>query len=103
MSSKLREALEDAWNLLQNIDFDKDSNLDDMAASVIQKICEALAEPIRNCDIGTAEEQVKRFRAYCKPFIVSNRMCRNCPLYKGTTNIVECLCKWSQMPYEEVK
>ena len=64
----------------------------------------AIGRPLRNCDVGTADEQAKRFRAYCKPFIVCNGMCRDCPLYKGTENIVECFCKWEQLPYEsEVK
>ena len=60
--------------------------------------------PKRNCDVGTAEEQGKRFWAYCKQFLKSQGMCVNCPLYKGTAGLDECLCKWAQMPYEsEVK
>ena len=33
----------------------------------IERIAEAaLSEPMRNCDVGTAEEQYRRFRAFCE-------------------------------------
>ena len=49
----------------------------------------ALAAPPRNCDLGTAEEQVSRHRIWCKcggDCAVSCKMC---------------FAKWSQMPYED--
>lgn len=58
---------------------------------------EALALPRRNCDVGTAEEQVERFFNFCK----RRKSCDLCP--SNSDSVVECAIKWSQMPYEEVK
>ena len=55
----------------------------------------ALAEPPRNCDVGTAEEQDERFSGYCAKFIGGT--CTGCPLRK----FQECGIGWAQMPYEE--
>lgn len=53
----------------------------------------ALAKPPRNCDVGTAEEQDKRFLEFC----TSMDCKRYCPLFKADS----CELAWSQMPYEE--
>lgn len=95
MKTKAREALEAAYSLLSNIDFDEDSDLDDMAAPVVQKIGQALAEPIRNCDVGTIDEQTNRFAEFC----LSQR-CNDCPL-KVADMIGECGIRWAQIPYEK--
>ena len=58
-------------------------------------VCDALAEPPRNCDVGTAEEQDERFSGYCAKFIGGS--CTFCPLRK----FQECGIGWAQMPYEE--
>lgn len=54
----------------------------------------ALERSLRNCDVGTAEEQLKRFRAFCL-----SRKCNECPFVSSTYG--ECGVRWSQMPYEE--
>ena len=54
----------------------------------------ALSAPARNCDVGTAEEQLKRFIAFCL-----SRKCNECPFVSSTYG--ECGVRWSQMPYEE--
>lgn len=62
----------------------------------------ALSSPLRNCDVGTLEEQVKRMDAYCASHgerIDCGWRCENCPL----CSIDRCELAWSQMPYEEVK
>lgn len=100
---QMRSALITARSALTDLSYSGEVDTETYKAE-IDIIDKALALPRRNCDVGTADEQVKRFRAYCKPFIACNTMCRDCPLYKGTADIVECLCKWAQMPYEsEVK
>ena len=66
------------------------------AAYLIAK--EALSVPPRNCDVGTAEEQYARVRAFCKRHKVGLR-CVDC-----TVNGVlqkNCALIWSQMPYDE--
>ena len=54
----------------------------------------ALSDPPRNCDVGTSEEQEKRYLALCD----ANK-CSSCPVrFKGKT---DCVFTWEQMPYDE--
>lgn len=53
----------------------------------------ALAAPPRNCDVGTVEEQTKRFRRFC-----NNTKCQYCNI---TVNKGSCSFNWAQMPYNE--
>ena len=57
----------------------------------------ALAEPVRNCDIGSVEEQGRRFTKYCK---LQTHGCIHCPLFMRTSG-GHCELTWAQMPYEE--
>jgi hypothetical protein len=57
-----------------------------------------LAEPPRNCDIGTAEEQMERYMNFCR----NHPKCAGCPCV-GRVKYNKCEFAWSQMPYEEVK
>ena len=52
----------------------------------------ALSAPPRNCDVGTADEQVKSYFSFC-----DRHTCQSCPV-KGAT---DCGFLWEQMPYEE--
>ena len=47
---------------------------------------DALAEPPRNCDVGTAEEQSKRHREWCR----QARCVFGC---------IQCIAEWLQLPY----
>lgn len=58
---------------------------------VRDKVKAALAEPPRNCDVGTAEEQAKRHVGWCDRLNHCSR----------THSCRECFAKWAQMPYEE--
>lgn len=65
-----------------------------------EAITAALAEPLRNCDVGTAEEQAKRMDAYCASYgerIGGSWRCDKCPFCL----IDRCDLVWAQMPYEE--
>lgn len=57
------------------------------------------ANPIRNCDVGTPEEQTRRmFEQYCSEQISCYELPsgEHCPLYcEG----VDCRLAWSNMPY----
>lgn len=57
----------------------------------------ALAEPLRNCDVGTAEEQHRRHEAFCDATRngMSGYHCDNAPW------CVFCFSEWAQMPYKE--
>ena len=61
----------------------------------------ALAEPVRNCEVGTAEEQEMRFIDYCSRHHKSDPHCdpcKGCPLYLNPSG---CQFSWAQMPYKE--
>lgn len=62
--------------------------------SSVDKAKAALAEPLRNCDVGTAEEQKARYEAFCKE---CQRITRDLPCDFDH----ECIFKWEQMPYNE--
>ena len=60
----------------------------------------ALSAPPRQCDVGTAEDQFKRYLNFCRRHEYSCG-CARCPANKtrirGTSN---CDIAWAQMPYE---
>lgn len=65
----------------------------------------ALSAPPRNCDVGEAKAQIKRFVEYCKRYrikITGNADVCNpkCPCRKGG-DLNLCALAWAQMPYEE--
>ena len=55
----------------------------------------ALSAPPRNCDVGTAEAQSKRYIDQCVRF----RHCKGCPLC-GLIENGKCEFAWMQMPYD---
>ena len=68
----------------------------------IPKANVALAAPARNCDVGTAEEQVERFGTFCisnKTTIQLPEKCTRCRI-RGEANVHKCMFEWAQMPYE---
>lgn len=95
MSSKLREAL---------LRCDAIAQLPEIREYKIVKemrnlINGALAEPVRNCEFGTAKEQYKRFDKICS----GKHTTEDCPLFEKTKPCCSPLCFaiWSQMPYEK--
>lgn len=57
-----------------------------------------ISRQLRNCDVGTAEEQSMRFHSYCLDNNASNIGCTNCPLHKEKGR---CEFIWAQLPYEK--
>ena len=102
MSSKQREALSDACYAMFNFLKTHYGSCYEEMANALDKAKAALAEPIRNCDVGTAEEQAERFHSFCKTHQSGIQgMCSSqCPC-KDCCDTCHCLTKWSQMPYEE--
>jgi hypothetical protein len=92
--AKSRAALETLVN-----SYDKDSHTYSM--EVICKAHEmaiaALAEPLKNCEVGTAEEQSVRFYDYCLTHSKSSVVCLDCPLCDKSEM---CEFAWANMPYE---
>lgn len=61
----------------------------------------ALAAPPRNCDVGTAEEQIARFNEFCDSEWQNSGSanCGNCPLWVSGRIGHDCQIRWEQMPY----
>ena len=64
--------------------------------SAIVRMRNALsANPIRNCDVGTAKEQEERLNEFCSSHF---EHCSKCPLFD---KFRFCQTAWMQMPYEK--
>ena len=55
-----------------------------------------IGRPLRNCDVGTADEQLERHDKFCASSIAE---CGGVI----TNDCIRCFARWAQMPYEEVK
>ena len=76
----------------------------DVACGIIaSKAKHALSAPPRNCDEGTVEEQVRRYKLFCENHSGWDGQkrfgCQNCPFIDED----ECEFAWAQMPYEAEK
>ena len=104
-ASKLREAVEFADRELR-MATENDRHGDDLVYLVgcmreVAATCRAaLAQPRRNCDVGTAEEQAERYGRYCDKFTRHGLHCEACPCC-GKIPFGKCEFAWAQMPYEE--
>ena len=58
-----------------------------------------IGKPLRNCDVGTAEEQAERYGRYCDKFTSDGMHCETCPCC-GKIPFGKCEFAWAQMPYE---
>jgi hypothetical protein len=102
MNSKAREALNQLLGLIDNEILVFNNGLDPSEVSQAQyhidKAGEAYEEPLRNCDVGTAEEQEDRFADFCR----KHECTMNCPIKKKWSgHKPSCGILWSQMPYEK--
>ena len=98
----MREALENSIGLLEEL-----ALIDEWGDSAKEQIVEnrtALAAPLRNCDVGSAEEQYDRWSRFCRyrnAPLSQNRSCKGCPVYEAMYNCKStCELIWAQMPYE---
>ena len=58
----------------------------------------ALAEPVKNCEVGTLEEQAERFAEYCDSEVCKRNRCK----FNAKALCIErCALAWAQMPYKE--
>ena len=101
-AAAMREALMEASIALSSATH-HDLTEDD-AKDCLAVIETALSEPPRNCDVGTAEEQAKRFYAFCGHHRFQSGikgMCSSlCPCIR-CRDMCNCITTWAQMPYEE--
>ena len=90
-AAKMREAVENALDRLLLWNYTNQYTAR-MALGVVKKLHAAISAPPRNCDVGTAEEQVRRHLEWCE---------RNAYKCQSTPSCAVCLAEWAQMPYEE--
>ena len=95
-AAKLREALEEtaqaAAEIMERVRL-KDGLAFNTANYIIGVAKTALASPLRNCDVGTAEEQLKRqYDTMCNTT-------KACP--DADWSCRECFAKWAQILYKE--
>lgn len=91
-AAAMRKALIEIRDTIMNGGFDGRS------PAHFVNICDAaLSAPPRQCDVGTAEEQMKKFREFCATEKCTRYRCRSgCK----ATCIDRCAIAWAQMPYE---
>lgn len=104
-AEKTRATLEEALKILNEISDGEAGKLNARIEDVADAICEvtqqtipaALAEPARNCDVGTPRQQADRMRHFC---LHDQGGCGVCSRRKDMT-FRECVMDWAQMPYTE--
>lgn len=90
---QMREALEEADTILSVIGYSE-------GTPIRRRIREVLSNPVRNCDVGTPEEQSVRMAEFCREQYKKTdgvMLCSGCRFHdlKGY-----CQFAWAQMPYE---
>lgn len=74
-------------------------SLTQVCARLSARIDAALAEPVRNCDVGTVEEQQARHCAWCRKHGIDGDNKVNCA--HPDMSCILCTLRWAQMPYVE--
>lgn len=96
-NNKMREALVKVLNAIKHLSQIHNDNLPEDVRATLGRMAfdanEALAEPVRNCDVGTADEQSER----CDKFCYMHNCKSDCPLSKADS----CELAWAQMPYKK--
>ena len=117
-NSTMREALTRVKKIAASYINCHDDEIDGVMTEIVAICDSALAAPPRNCDVGTAEEQVERFKEYCQSNMQYYRDmfgthegaggwdCReDCPIGKmvdkNDSFCDHCELLWAQMPYKE--
>ena len=91
----IREALESVRNWCLNRLVNSSHQV--TVEGLLSVVNTALAKPPRNCDVGTAEEQARRYEEICDSHTFGS-ICSGsgCPLYDYDCSPFA----WAQMPYE---
>jgi hypothetical protein len=101
MSSKLREVLQDSTELLRNIALIIGDDMASIISKQIVKNTSLLAEPLRNCDVGTPQEQSVRMAEFCREQYKKTdgvSICSACRFHNMEG--LDCQFAWAQLPYE---
>ena len=90
----MRESIMYAIERLENMY--KATDLDGLV-HIINVLKSSLSSPLRNCDVGTADEQNYRHGLWCSKHDVNGDMEADC----ANNACSQCILKWCQMPYEK--
>ena len=90
--AKMREALEQLYDQICYGETERN------VAVNRQMIRAALAAPVKNCDVGTADEQYGRWLTFCRSYDTD---CSGCPCDECDGSTAHCFARWAQMPYEK--
>ena len=103
MSSNARKELR---NLLRAIeDYHENAieyvgkTITDVLGQHINAAYEALGEPLRNCDVGSPEEQNLRHGEWCRKYGIDGSMDVPCGSPDWCCHL--CFARWAQMPYKK--
>ena len=103
--AKLREAAVTVYDVLEKLrpfslllsDVGRKREFSHLVCLAKNRLDAALAAPARECDVGTAEEQSRRFCAFCRP---RTEPCDGCACLEGSRK-GRCEFVWAQMPCNE--
>lgn len=99
-NNKLRKALE---TLVDVVDAWKDHLppviRDGELAKAIKKAEAALAEPVKNNEVGTVEKQAARHHAWCRRYGINGDNKVDCAHPDMSCDL--CTLRWAQLPYVE--
>lgn len=88
---KMREALREIQDLADALDIDEPN-----VVAILDVCRDALSLPLLNCNVGTAEDLIRRHESYCGNS-VDSFACINGP----GSECKKCFAKWLQKPYVE--
>lgn len=102
-NNKIRDALEQAKEIARTIysTSETGSPHEDLAEKIVELAHAALAEPVKNFEVGTAMEQTERFKDLCRKYRRGpgpRANCKGCPIQHESLH-VGCTFAWAQMPY----
>ena len=100
-NEKLREALELMTDLFDKgvicTSYANTPEEIEQIEELYRKSKAALSGPPRQCDVGTSQEQARRYQEFCDS---QDCDCIDCPA-QWRTSTRECPFVWAQMPYKE--
>lgn len=84
-------------NLVKDAPFLDEGELEN-ESDLADDVWEVLQTKPRNCDVGAAEEQDRRFDAFCKSYKEHHGNCFGCAALRTSG---DCKVSWMRMPCEE--
>ena len=100
-NNKLREALTRVKKIAASYINCHDDEIDRVMTEIVATCDSALAEPVKNNEVGTAEKQAARHHAWCRRHGINGDNKVDCAHPDMSCDL--CTLRWAQTPYEEKK